>query len=504
MAAGPWLPILRRRGIPVFFYSLINQGYDDAYYRELLGMSRGLGRHRYVDGWVIVHSEDAEAFTAQFLPRLRDHAYVEFFLGQCEKVAEELLAFGREARGKNYIQVLPGELLLDFSHFCSLSIRVMPFLNTMVFVQDDIEGRLREALSARLQLAEDSPDLSAQMQTLMSNGGRESLAARSLGELESTARMIIDMAPEVAARIESEGATVSRDQLEAVLPDAVEFADRFLVDYDFFGTDYYLGQPSTFSDVIAQLGVFIGKAKQTALIEFAGAAEQTLLSEDRALIETAQALQYLREYRLEALFKSGRDCRKLFVRIAESLGLGYGELMCMTFGEIDESLAIQSLTVELTEIEQRMASYGCDDTAVVVGSKLNALIAELPEAEVSDDGISGVTAFAGECRGKLRVVDHLAKIDEFEAGDVLAAPMTMPYHVPAMARAGAILTDEGGILSHAAIVARELRVPCVVGLGTATTSFPSGTLVDVQALSSTGLVTQAPDNAPSSTGGPGP
>ena len=160
----------------------------------------------------------------------------------------------------------------------------------------------------------------------------------------------------------------------------------------------------------------------------------------------------MREYRLEALFKSGRDCRKLFTRIAETLGLGYGELMCMTFGEINESLATESLAIELTEIEQRMARYGCDDTAVVVGPELGALSAELPDAEVSEDSISGVTAFAGECRGPLRVVDHLAKIDEVEAGDVLAAPMTMPYHVPAMARAGAILTDEGGILSHAAIV----------------------------------------------------
>ncbi len=95
----------------------------------------------------------------------------------------------------------------------------------MVFVQDDIEGRLREVLSVRFQLAEDSPDLGARMQELMSNGDRESLAARSLAELESTARRIVATAPEMTARIENEGATVSRDQLEAVLPDVVEFVE---------------------------------------------------------------------------------------------------------------------------------------------------------------------------------------------------------------------------------------------------------------------------------------
>jgi pyruvate,water dikinase len=64
-------------------------------------------------------------------------------------------------------------------------------------------------------------------------------------------------------------------------------------------------------------------------------------------------------------------------------------------------------------------------------------------------------------------------------GEVLVAPMTNPDWVPTMRRAGALVTDSGGMTCHAAIVARELGVPCVVGTGSATTDLADGQLVTV-------------------------
>jgi len=74
------------------------------------------------------------------------------------------------------------------------------------------------------------------------------------------------------------------------------------------------------------------------------------------------------------------------------------------------------------------------------------------------------------------------------SGEILVAPMTSPYHVPAMNMAKAIVTDEGGILSHAAIIARELGKPCVVGTVHATTSIRTGDRIRVRALPSVGHV----------------
>jgi pyruvate, water dikinase len=66
-----------------------------------------------------------------------------------------------------------------------------------------------------------------------------------------------------------------------------------------------------------------------------------------------------------------------------------------------------------------------------------------------------------------------------EAGEVLVAPMTNPDWVPTIRRAAAVVTDGGGMTCHAAIVSRELGVPCVVGTRTATTDLATGTLVTV-------------------------
>ena len=82
-------------------------------------------------------------------------------------------------------------------------------------------------------------------------------------------------------------------------------------------------------------------------------------------------------------------------------------------------------------------------------------------------------------QGRARVIRHLSQMHEVQAGDVLIAEMTDPDWEPVMKRAAAIVTDRGGRTCHAAIVARELGVPAVVGAGDATSSVPEGTEVTV-------------------------
>jgi pyruvate,water dikinase len=82
-------------------------------------------------------------------------------------------------------------------------------------------------------------------------------------------------------------------------------------------------------------------------------------------------------------------------------------------------------------------------------------------------------------QGRARVVTRIADMHQVQPGDVLVAPMTDPDWEPVMKRASAIVTDRGGRTCHAAIVARELGVPAVVGAGDATTSVPDGETVTV-------------------------
>ncbi len=83
--------------------------------------------------------------------------------------------------------------------------------------------------------------------------------------------------------------------------------------------------------------------------------------------------------------------------------------------------------------------------------------------------VTGLGASPGQASGAARVLETPDDMDRVREGDVIVTEMTTPDMVPAMKRAAAIVTDEGGMTSHASIVSRELGVPAVVGAGTATT-----------------------------------
>jgi len=81
--------------------------------------------------------------------------------------------------------------------------------------------------------------------------------------------------------------------------------------------------------------------------------------------------------------------------------------------------------------------------------------------------------------GPVRLVHHISQMDEVQPGDVLVTDMTDPNWEPVMKRASAIVTNRGGRTCHAAIIARELGIPAVVGCGDATERLKTGTLVTV-------------------------
>ena len=95
--------------------------------------------------------------------------------------------------------------------------------------------------------------------------------------------------------------------------------------------------------------------------------------------------------------------------------------------------------------------------------------------------IKGVVGFKGKAKGIARVIHDPFKVWKFEEGDILVTGMTRPEFLPFVKKARAIVTDAGGILSHAAITAREMKKPCIVGTEVATSIIKDGDLVEVDA-----------------------
>lgn len=95
--------------------------------------------------------------------------------------------------------------------------------------------------------------------------------------------------------------------------------------------------------------------------------------------------------------------------------------------------------------------------------------------------VSGRSASPGTANGKVKIFRGKVPNSSIADDTILVCEMTTPDYLPLMQKARAIVTDKGGILCHAAIVARELKIPCIVGCGNATESLKSGMYVNVDA-----------------------
>ena len=165
-------------------------------------------------------------------------------------------------------------------------------------------------------------------------------------------------------------------------------------------------------------------------------------------------------------------------------------------GEVDRRTLSQGEIIEIAELGLRAERhYGtpqdlewaraAGDTYLVQSRPITTLEAtpasDVPPATSAAPTLllSGLAASAGRASGRVRILTSPDQQSDFIDGEVLVAEMTSPDWVPAMRRASALITDGGGVTCHAAIVSRELQLPCVVGTGNATTSLRSGQDVTV-------------------------
>jgi phosphohistidine swiveling domain-containing protein len=110
------------------------------------------------------------------------------------------------------------------------------------------------------------------------------------------------------------------------------------------------------------------------------------------------------------------------------------------------------------------------------------LLHRLLEKRVSEQNdLTGLSAYPGLVRGKVKLVRNQSEFSKMSKGDILVASNTRPEYVPIMKLAGAIVTEEGGITSHASIVSREMKKPCIVGMQGVMSKLKDGDLVQVDA-----------------------
>ncbi|MBD3164033.1 hypothetical protein GF323_02445 [Candidatus Woesearchaeota archaeon] len=149
---------------------------------------------------------------------------------------------------------------------------------------------------------------------------------------------------------------------------------------------------------------------------------------------------------------------------------------------------LKGQNIEKTILKNRLKScvfYIRPKERFIHGSKKAKILYELLDNPNKGDKsileLKGISASLGKAKGCVKIVQDANNFKDFNHGDILVASMTRPEYTRLMKKAGAIVTDEGGITCHAAIVSRELGIPCVIGTKYATQVLNNNESVEVDA-----------------------
>lgn len=210
-----------------------------------------------------------------------------------------------------------------------------------------------------------------------------------------------------------------------------------------------------------------------------------LNSEERYLFKAARIFMYLKAYRINIRHRVQYISDYLFKELGRRLSVPLTFFRYATREEILRELSGKKVSIpEVTARRRGMLQLTISSKAKFISFQKRATFLKkyLLREEIEDTGlVKGQAAFLGKVIGRAKLVFAIKDMKKVSKGDVLIAISTTPDLLPAMHRAAAFVTDVGGITSHAAIVSRELKKPCVIGTKFATKIFQDGDLVEVDA-----------------------
>lgn len=210
---------------------------------------------------------------------------------------------------------------------------------------------------------------------------------------------------------------------------------------------------------------------------------------NKKLVTYSKMIQDFGWYRLE--FKdvwAGAEIKfmPLFQEIAERMVISVSDLVNFyTIEEVKDFLA-ENKTISKKELKKRKRGLAIlvrnGRRQLISGAEALKLLKVVRGSIKKDTIITGTTACRGLVSGRVSIIfpDSMNGA-KFKRGDILVTTGTQPAMVPIMSQASAIVTDFGGMTSHSAIVARELKIPCIIGTKIATKVLKDGDMVEVDA-----------------------
>ena len=215
------------------------------------------------------------------------------------------------------------------------------------------------------------------------------------------------------------------------------------------------------------------------------------------LFNVLAELMYIKDYRKHVYQKSYVAMDRILQVMANRLSMGLKDIKYLVLEEIEDAL-LNNKKEKYHKITQQRLEACCyrvkkGEIKVYQGEEAKTMFNEIKNKEEKNKPkqkitqLKGMIAYKGKVQGRVRIVLVESDVKKVEIGDILVSSATNPDLIVGMKKAAAFVTDSGGIISHAAIVSREMKKPCVVGTREATHLLKDGDLVEVDA--DNGIVT---------------
>lgn len=440
---------------------IIQNGY--LHMGQILGINFSFKNRKNVDNDVYGLTEEY----AEFQNLIKDDykRLLPHFFKVIEDVSKEFIEYGGKLNKKNLKDMSNSELVELFDEFCVLYTKS----SGLIGVPAPCEFVLNDVLKEKLENHLKSKNMAfEQFLTIISFSDRET---KTFQERMDLLKLAIKMKNE-----------------EDISEEIKKHSEKYI----WITKTLFLGDDYTPEQITEEIKGEIEKNPEERIAKIKRNKEKEIKEfkeimsevpkEVKEDIKLFQKLIFFRNARLEWLNEGCHKGIVLLNEIAQRLGLTFDELIYLMPFEISDWLNGES-KVDKKEIEKRLDKYALvmEDSKITLytGNEVEQHRVKVKVTET--DELVGTCASQGMAKGKVKIIKDRSELHKVEKGDILVTRLTTPDFIMAMEKAAAIVTDIGGLTSHAAIVSRELGIPCVVGTETATQVFKEGDLVEVDA-----------------------
>jgi len=431
---------------------------------EKYGLPKLDGRLLLLDGYLLLYRKDwetIEKWTQKIVKEKDEKSFKAIFQLMEAKISKMLMVVKKLKQSK-------GLRAGDFNEFFQAMNQMEYPWFFVLPMNDKLEKIIKEELTTR-NLPEDYLQLflTPQKPSLLMQQKRDIVIIKK----ELVKNKILD-------KIKKFSTKQIFEFLRLRYPNIYKRINKHISKYKWFGMMHMWGEPFSekkFLEQLKNISITRDKVKKNTI---------KLPRDLDWLQKQTQELSYWRNYIAEICGVVSYIALSKFEEGSRGMGLKYdlaGWLSPQEFLNGLQGKIIPSRQI----LKRRRKAFGLiikrGKIIILTGEELIKSINSALESVSQKSQVKGTVANPGRIKGTAKIVLSPHETDKVNKGDVMIASETTPDFVPATYRAAAIVTDMGGITSHAAIISREIGVPCIVGTKHATRIFKDGDFVEVNA-----------------------